>query len=160
MLVPFNHLSPKSRIWIYQCNRLLSDSEIEKIKSLGNDFVTNWTAHQQTLAAGFEVFHNLFLVIAVDESVNDASGCSIDKAFGFIKQLEKMFAVELLNRMNVAIRNNNQLQVLHISELTALLNQLNSKNKIEIFNNLVATKEELEQNWLQPVEKSWVANYI
>ena len=160
MFIPFKDLSPSSRIWIYQCNRFLEQSEIEQIKTLAYDFVNNWTAHSQTLAAGFEVFHNLFLVLAVDENVADASGCSIDKAFGFIKQLEHLFKIELLNRMNVAVRNNHELQVLHLNDLTKQIKAATDLKAITVFNNLVATKAELESNWLQSVEESWVKYFL
>ncbi|MEO8146601.1 MAG: ABC transporter ATPase [Bacteroidia bacterium] len=159
MLIPFKDLSPSSRIWIYQCNRFLEYDEIEQIKTLAYDFVNNWTAHKQTLHAGFEIFHNLFLVLAVDENVNDASGCSIDKAFGFIKQMENLFKIELLNRMNVAIKNNNELQIMHLHNIAKELKSTDL-NQINVFNNLIETKADLESKWLQPVDESWLKNFL
>ena len=41
-------------------------------------FVEAWTAHRRDLRAGVEVLHGRFMVVAVDESVTGASGCSLD----------------------------------------------------------------------------------
>mgnify|MGYP003490178575 FL=1 len=32
---------------------------------------------------------NLFIVFAVDETYNDASGCSLDKKMNFVKSIER-----------------------------------------------------------------------
>ena len=53
MFVSFYELPDSSRIWIYQCNRELTEKEISEIKKLAENFVGEWTAHQQTLHAGF-----------------------------------------------------------------------------------------------------------
>ena len=45
MLVNFDTLPETARIWIYQCNRSFSDSELEEISEKLSVFLEGWTAH-------------------------------------------------------------------------------------------------------------------
>jgi hypothetical protein len=160
MFIPFKDLAPTSRIWIFQCNRFLSIDETEKIKELAYEFVNDWTAHKQNLLGSFEIFHNLFLIIGVDESVNDASGCSIDKSVHFIKQVERFFEVDLFNRFNVAYKINHEIKIANVHDLIAELKSTSVDGEVVVFNNLVQTKKEITDNWLLPIEKTWVNNFM
>jgi hypothetical protein len=49
------HFSESSRVWIYQsADRQLSDTET-RYKSSLNNFVTQWTAHNNQLSAAAEL---------------------------------------------------------------------------------------------------------
>lgn len=156
MYIPFEALPGSARIWIYQADRKFTEEEISKISERGKVFVEQWIAHQQTLKASFKVFHNLFLIIGVDESYNDASGCSIDKSIHFIREVEKTFNVNLFNRLNVVYNQNNENQILHFTKLKNLLKENSISLDTKIYNNLIATKHELENNWLVNIKESWV----
>lgn len=160
MFIPFKDLAPTSRIWIYQCNRFLTFDESEKIKELAYEFVNDWTAHKQNLLASFEIFHSLFLIIGVDESVNDASGCSIDKSVHFIKQVERFFEVDLFNRFNVAYKINHEIKIANVHDLVGELKSSPVKDEVVVFNNLLNSKKELTNDWLIPIEKTWVNTFM
>lgn len=160
MFIPFKDLAPTSRIWIFQCNRFLTFDESEKIKELAYEFVNDWTAHKQNLLGSFEILHNLFLIIAVDESVNDASGCSIDKSVHFIKQVERFFEVDLFNRFNVAYKIDNEIKIANVHHLVDEIKSSTIKYKVEVFNNLLNSKKELTNDWLIPIEKTWVNTFM
>ena len=167
-MIPFNNLPAHSRVWIYQSGREFSPAETEQIKSKAEAFVSQWTSHDQLMKACIEVFHNRFVVVCVDEKTAPASGCGIDKSVKFIQQLEKDLTVSLLDRMNVAYRTaaspfpkfetlekvaDEKIFSCHVSELK-------NAGASTVFNNLVATKEELEKNWEVPVEQSWHKQFI
>lgn len=160
MYIPFEALPGSARIWIYQADRKFTEEEISKIGERGKVFVEQWIAHQQTLKASFKVFHNLFLIIGVDESYNDASGCSIDKSIHFIREVEKTFNVNLFNRLNVVYNQNNENQILHFTKLKNLLKENSISLDTKIYNNLIATKQELENNWLVNIKESWVGDRL
>lgn len=118
------------------------------IKKRSEDFVAQWTSHDQLMKASIDIFHNRFIVVCVDEKTAPASGCGIDKSVKFIQSLEKEFNTSLLDRMSVAYRKDGKIYSSPLAELKNL-------GEITVFNNLVATKEEFEKNWEMPLEKSW-----
>ena len=83
----FNSLSGDSRIWVYQSSRELSDDELSRIQNKASSFIVDWAAHGALLEASIEVFHNIFVVVCVDENHAGATGCSIDKSFKFIDDI-------------------------------------------------------------------------
>lgn len=155
-----------SRVWIYQSIREFSENEIIQLKNKGESFISEWTSHGKTMSACIEIFHNRFIIVCVDEKTTSASGCGIDKSVKFIQQLESDLGgnTSLLDRMNVAYRRNAHLNdeigqgkiiSCPISELKNVFTFPERQKGITVFNNLVNTKEELEQNWEVPLEKSW-----
>ncbi len=81
MLVDFKSLPESSRVWIYQANRSFTDDELDQIRKEINVFIADWTAHGADLKASYEIRYKRFLILALDQSLNSASGCSIDALF-------------------------------------------------------------------------------
>ena len=165
-MVNFKDMPLHSRVWIYQSIREFSENEITQLKTKAESFISEWTSHGKTMSACIEIFHNRFIIVCVDEKTTSASGCGIDKSVKFIQQLESDLGgnTSLLDRMNVAYRQNARLNdevgqgkiiSCHISEIKNLLIFPEGQTGITVFNNLVNTKEELEQNWEVPLGKSW-----
>jgi hypothetical protein len=159
-MMKFKDMPLHSRVWIYQSIREFSENEITQLKTKAESFISDWTSHGKTMSACIEIFHNRFIIVCVDETTASASGCGIDKSLKFIQQLEKEFNTSLLDRMIVAYRQNvevgeGKIISCHISELKNLIAFPERQKGITVFNNLVNTKEELEQNWEVPLEKSW-----
>ncbi|MBL7929387.1 MAG: hypothetical protein JNL47_07980 [Bacteroidia bacterium] len=156
MLIPFEQLPGTSRIWIFQSDKKLEHKTIDLILQKAGLFLENWTAHNNELHAGAAVLHHHFLILAVDENKNDASGCSIDKAFRFIQSLEKELNISLLNRLKVAVMNDGEISVVNVSDLRSQLEK-GGFSEAGIFNNLIHRKSELDNNWVIPVKNSWLA---
>ena len=160
MLVDFQSLPDTARIWIYQCNRSFSNDELDTLKSLLNDFLTQWTAHGADLKAGYEIPYNRFIVIGLDQSVNSASGCSIDASVRFIQELGQQFNVDLLDKMNVSFKQGAYVAYKPLIDFKKMAKARSvSKNTI-VFNNLVATKREYLESWEVPAEESWHARFM
>lgn len=51
----FNTFDPKSKVWIFQADRLLTDKEIVFLTEKGTDFTKQWKAHGADLKAGCTV---------------------------------------------------------------------------------------------------------
>jgi len=89
MFIPFENLPDDSKVWIYQSNRKLTDNEVAEIEADIMVFLENWSAHGTSLEASFAVKYNRFIVLAVNQEVQAATGCSIDASVQFIQKLEK-----------------------------------------------------------------------
>ncbi|KSA14323.1 hypothetical protein [Maribacter dokdonensis] len=160
MLVDFKTLPETSRVWIYQCNRSFSDVEITEISSDLDAFLTSWTAHGNDLNAGYEIKYKRFIVIALDQSTQGATGCSIDASVRFIQELERKYNVMLLDKMNVSYKQGEFVAYKSLLDFKAMAKQKAiSKNTI-VFNNLVANKGEYLEHWEVPASESWHARFL
>ncbi len=160
MLINFKELPDSSRIWIYQCSRSFSEKEIEEVTTGLSTFLRQWTAHGSDLKAGFEIKYNRFIVIGLDQSAANASGCSIDASVHYIQNLEQKFNVDLLDKMNVSYKQGEYVAYKDLKDFKKMAKERAvSKNTI-VFNNLVATKQEYLENWEVPASESWHARFM
>ena len=164
----YQDLSPNSRVWIYQSNRELNDQEVSQIQDAGKRFIANWATHGTALHAALEVFYNRFIILFADEAQVKASGCSIDSSVHFMKEVEKAFGVDLFDRMQIAYSNEQiskgtnkqKVETIHMNDLRSQLESGEFSEDVYIFNNLVATKAELESSWNIPLKDSWLFAYL
>jgi hypothetical protein len=149
-----------ARVWVYQCDRPLTDTEVADITSAGNTFVSGWAAHGAKLNASFEIIYNLFIVLSVDEKQAMASGCSIDSSVHFIKSLEQKYNLNLFDRMQVAYRANNEIKLCKLSEFEKLAEQNVINENTIVFNNIVTTAINFKSKWEVPVKDSWQSRVL
>ncbi len=160
MLVDFNILPETSKVWIYQSNRSFSESELEEITSNLDTFIENWTAHGSNLQAGYEIKYKRFIVLALNQNLNAASGCSIDASVHFIQQLENAYNVDLMDKMNVSYKQGEFIAYKSLIDFRKMAKQKAvSKNTI-VFNNLVTNKAEYLENWEVPAKDSWHNRFL
>lgn len=160
MLKDFKTLPDDSRIWIYQSNRKFSEEEVAVIEEKTKAFLTQWTAHGANLEAGFEIKYNRFIVFGLNQSNASASGCSIDASVHFIQALEKEFDLDLMDKMNVTFYNGDFIAHKTLTDFRAMAkNRSVSKNTV-VFNNLVNTKAEYQENWEVPASESWHNRFL
>ncbi len=155
MIVDFDVISEESRIWIYQSNRTLSPAEIIEIEAKIKGFLISWTAHGSDLQASFLIKYNRFIVISLNESFNIATGCSIDSSVRFIQELEKLYDVSLLDKMNVSYRHGEFIAYKPLIEFKKMIKNRSISKKTIVFNNLINSKSEFLNNWEVPIEESW-----
>ncbi|HBR55420.1 MAG TPA: ABC transporter ATPase [Flavobacteriaceae bacterium] len=160
MLVDFDTLPPESRIWIYQSNRKLSDDEVAVISDRTADFLKQWTAHGANLEAAFEIKHNRFIVLGLNQTNASASGCSIDASVHFIQQLEQQFEIDLLDKMNVTFYNGEFIAHKSLADFKKMAKARSVSPNTVVFNNLVNTKEEYLENWEVPAKESWHSRFL
>jgi len=160
MLVDFNTLPEISRVWIYQANRSLTENELDEISSKLNQFINNWTAHGGDLQSGYEIKYKRFIVIGLNQNLNNATGCSIDASVQFILQLEKEYNIDLLDKMNVSYKQGEFIAYKTLSDFRKMAkDKAVSKNTI-VFNNLVTNIAEYKENWEVPASESWHSRFI
>ena len=160
MIVSFDKLPEESRVWIYQSNRTFTAAELDFIKANANDFLNQWTAHGANLLAAIDIPYDRFLVIALNESLQSASGCSIDSSVRFIQNLEKQLGVILLDKMNVTYRNSNKIEYISLKDFRNMAKKKVLNSDVVVFNNLVLDKKEYKTLWEVPATSSWHARYF
>lgn len=158
MEVHFNTLPETARIWIYQADRSFTNNEQSIISNTLSAFVQQWTAHGSELKAGFSLPHNHFIVIGLDQSQASASGCSIDGLFRMLQQLTAHTGIDFLNRERIAFKRESGIELVCKQQLKEKITAWGATALT--FNNLVATKGELETQWITPVENTWLKKYL
>ena len=155
MLVSFDKLPLNSRVWVYSSNRKFIQKEIISIRKDLENFLSNWTSHNQNLETGFELRYDRFIIIAVNQELNSASGCSIDESVRFIKKLENKYEVDLLDKMNVIYKQDKHLYHKKLNEFISMYKNNSVSLNTVVFNNLVNTVGEYKLKWEVPVKESW-----
>lgn len=160
MYIPFENLPEESKVWIYQSNRKFSDEEIVDIDQQLKLFVDNWSAHSTSLEASFVIKYNRFIIIAVNQEVQVASGCAIDASVQFIQDLEKKYSVDLLDKMNVTFKQGEYITFKTLIEFKKLAKDKSVSENTIVFNNLVNSIEEFNESWEIAAVDSWHGRFF
>jgi hypothetical protein len=160
MFTEYKNLPNNSRVWIYQSEREFNQKEIEIISEKAEEFINSWTRHGDNLKGSFTIKYNQFLVLAVDESFNNVSGCSIDSSVRFVQQLEKELQLDLMNKMNITFKDNETINLVKLSDFQQFAKDKKISLETIVFNNMVNTKEDFENNWEIPAKQSWHKRFL
>jgi hypothetical protein len=156
-------LDDSSKIWIYQSDRFFSEEEILWLRELLSNFTQQWTSHNRQLKASYELIDRLFIVLAVDQSKDTASGCSVDKSVKAIQSIENHLGLNLMDRNWVACLldpADSQPQLFHLEDFKVAYNQGLVTSESLVYDNLIYTKKDLLHNWKKPLKNAWHLNYI
>ena len=151
MLPNFNQLFPQlpdtSRVWLYVSDRPFDATESNYIQDALSDFTQNkWATHGTKLMASGSVLMNQLVVLAVDQDVMNASGCSIDSSVRLMKQLGTELKVDFFNRLFVLISKESEIKRVHFQEL-------HQYSDWKLLNPLATNLEEVRKSlWIDVTE--------
>ena len=154
MLADFNTLPESSRIWVYASEKALTTEQQNHISNYIAEHLKGWNAHKVPLTAGLTILENHFIVVALDETVNAASGCSIDTLQKTIQELEKELSISLMNRLNVFCRIDNEIQCVPSFKLGSIA----TANTL-FYDLTILTKSDLN-TYLKPISEGWCAHLV
>jgi hypothetical protein len=155
MLVSYDELPADASVWVHQSTKKLTPEETKTLKKELTELIEDWEAHDDPLKAWFDIYHNRFVVIMVDENYTKTSGCSIDESMSVLKNQEENFDTSFFDRLQVAYRDGDTIKVVDNDRFSELIEQGEITDETRVFNNLVQTKEEFEKNWEVPLKESW-----
>jgi hypothetical protein len=158
MIIP--HLPDSARVWLFTATRSLEDDELQVVETALGDFISGWKSHNSELKAGFAVLHKTVVVIAVDESFEAPSGCSIDKAFRLLAELGDTLQTDFLNRQLVVKPYCN---IAKVMTREAVINA-KSENALGpqdlVFNFSLSELGQLRSNYLHSFNQNWLGKTI
>ncbi|GAB2459849.1 hypothetical protein GCM10011375_09920 [Hymenobacter qilianensis] len=160
MFVPFEELPPSARVWIYQADRPLTDTELAAVEPALAQFAAEWTSHGRMLRASAAFRHGQFLVLGLDEAVAGASGCSIDASVRFVRSLEEQLGLNLLEKSHLAFLVDGQVQLLDRRELRQSVATGQLQPDTPYFDNTIAQHGKLAAAWPAPAAHTWLAKYF
>lgn len=134
--------------------------EALQLEDLLNHFTANWKSHGTPVKGFGTLFFGQFIILMADENATGVSGCSTDSSVRLIKDIEEAFKVHMFDRLNLAFIIKDKVQLLPQSQVKyALENKFIDEDTI-FFNNVVQTKDELENNWMVPLKDSWLGKRV
>ncbi len=149
-----------ARLWVYKTPRDLGQAEQKLVREHGAVFTSSWAAHGAPLDACVDVLYDRFVVIAVDEAQAQASGCSIDKSVGFIKQLEYDLNLMLTDRMFIVYEHEGRPRSVRLQELPDLLKSGTITPDTIVFDDLVSTVGDLRDRFRVALRATWMERYL
>ncbi len=154
-------LPPTTRIWIYQAAEPFQTDQVQQIQEEVQQFAQAWISHNRQLRAGGAVLHDRFVVLAVDESMAGASGCSIDSSVGFIRALGAKYGRDLFDRMRFSFEDSSgQVQTVSKEEFSAMYASGAITDETLVFDTLVDRLELLQSTFRKPLQQSWHSRFV
>jgi hypothetical protein len=148
-------LPDTTRVWIYQANQPFREADRPLVKMNIQQFVTSWVSHNRQLRAYGDLLYGQFIVLMVDESQADASGCSIDKSVYFLKQLQSEYGLDLFDRMIFTYKDGEEVKTANREAFRELYANGEINDSTPVFDNLVNIKRDFDQSWIKPLGESW-----
>jgi hypothetical protein len=160
-IVPFDSLPDSSRIWIFGSDRPVTGVASERLLSEVDRFLDQWRAHGEPLRCGRLWFDNRFLVVGVDQSTANASGCSIDGLFRTLQQLERTIDARLVGGGRVYYRDHSgTAQSAAREDFDTLVASGEIGPDTIVFDTSITDLGEWRERFERPAKKTWVGELL
>ncbi|MBX9733557.1 MAG: hypothetical protein K2X37_05820 [Chitinophagaceae bacterium] len=149
-----------SRVWIYQSSKIFTLQEAFAIEDMPTQFITNWKSHGTPVKGYANLLFGQFIILLADETATGISGCSTDSSVHLMKEIEQRFKVDLFNRQHLAFYIKEKVQIIPMAQLSYALQNGFIDAETLYFNNVIADKKSLLNNWITPVKNTWLASKL
>jgi hypothetical protein len=148
-------LAPHSRLWVFTSNKLLNAEQCSFIEVELEKFLAGWNNHGKAMAGKAWIEMNRILVVAADENIMLASGCSIDKLNREVLRISNTLGVNLFDRLIVLFQENNETQTEGIAQFWALRKANRLTDETLVLDTTVGTYAEWESSKWKPFGNTW-----
>lgn len=97
-------LSDDAYAWIFGISPAVDEARRQRLLETVDAFLDGWTSHGSPIRAAGEIREGSFLIVAADPR-SERSGCSIDRMFGTLRELERELGVAILDAGRVFYRD-------------------------------------------------------
>lgn len=159
MLVKFSDLPGSARIWIFGSDKPLQGAVVDSLLAEVDSYLDQWKAHGFPLKAAREWRDNRFLIIGVDPTAEQASGCSIDGLFRSLQQMQKSIGAQLVGGGRVFYRDQSgATQAVARDEFSTLASSGKIGPKTSVFDTSLTQLDIWKTKFEQPLAESWAAS--
>lgn len=157
---PFQNFEGSSRIWLFQTVDPLSSDDQQLIRQEFDSFISNWTAHQQSLKAAYCLYFDHFLVVSVDAQGNHATGCSLDALHQHVASVGSKTGKDFFNRLHIPVLLEDGLVFLTKKELKSKLAEGTLLPDALILDQTIQRIDEWRIHWTTQIDSSWIKSII
>jgi len=157
-LVPFAALPDSARIWVFASDVPLTGPSSDTLLSEVDGYLDQWKAHGFPLRAARSWQDNRFLVIGIDPTAEQASGCSIDDLFHALQRMQRTLGARLVGGGRVCYRDaSGATQSTTREEFSALKNQGAIGPRTPVFDTSLTRLDDWKAKFEMPLADSWAA---
>jgi len=155
MIANYQNLSDEAKVFLYPSSRKFYPNELEEIDLKIKEFIASWT----DISIAYKIEYKRFLLFFVSEDtalpIEFMNGIAL-----FIIALETNYKIILLDKVNVCFKQGEFVQYQEMKRFRELIKKRSISKKTIIFNNLIQTKHEFENEWETPLLNSWLSHLI
>ncbi|MGP1501150.1 hypothetical protein [Bergeyella cardium] len=148
------------RVMIYPSSRKFTAKESMDISQRLYDFLSGWKYHGKPVSSSFKIEKNQFIVICIDEEEVSPGGCALDSLSDFLKELDREYGFELLNRMKVSYVEQGETKTVGLLEFKRGLKEGSIPHDIEVYDFSKDTYLAYLSDFLLPLKRSWAQIYV
>ena len=160
MFVDHSLIPEDAKVWIYPSSRKFYPNEIEEIEQKVKTFVENWKSDDENFKASYQFLYNRFIIIFADDVAAPLQNSDIDASVSFILELQQLYKVELLDKMNVCFKQGEFVQYKELKDFKKLVKNKAVTAKTIVFDNLITTKQDYDTFWEVAIEDSWYRRFL
>ena len=155
-IITFDDLPDSARVWVYGSEPALDTKNVSEMLVEVDKFLADWKAHGSPLHSGRVWSENRFLTIAVDQSREGASGCSIDGLYRTLKALETKLGAQLVTSGLMYYRGRDEeIRAVSRDEFTRLSEEGEIDGETEVFDLSVTQLGEWRSRFISRAADSW-----
>jgi hypothetical protein len=102
--IELNTLPDDARAWVFGISPKLDEAGVNAVNEEVGRFIAKWSSHGEPIVAAAEVIDGSFLLVAITPA-SEASGCSIDRMFGLLRELETRLSISLIDADRIFFRD-------------------------------------------------------
>ncbi|MDA9262153.1 hypothetical protein N9P55_00115 [bacterium] len=152
----FETIAPDAKAWVYTSNQEFSGEQLAEIEKYAEVFLSKWDSHGKMVKGNIQVLKNRFVAIFADTEGDTMCGSAQDASVRFVKELEEILNVKLMDRMLIAFNQNDTILALPFNQLREKIATGEVSKLSNFYNGLVSSKTEFITNWETPIEGSWL----
>jgi hypothetical protein len=156
--VPFDSLPDSARLWVFAAADPVRGEAAEALLARVDAFLAGWAAHGVPLRCARDWRDDRFLAVAVDQSVEGASGCSIDGMFRTLHSLESTLGTTLLGGGRVYWRDD--AGVVQVADRAEFGRRIGGDGAPPVFDTTVTTAGDWRARFERPLAESWHARLV
>jgi hypothetical protein len=158
MLLSNNTLKPTYKVWVYTSSNAFTSENVDQIYQFAQQFLSSWESHGAPVIGGIEILYNRFVVIYADDCDGHLCGRAQDAQVRFIKEIEPILGVSLMNRMFVAFKTDKgEVEVLPVSEFSSYVKTIANNGDLTVFDNTITSISEFNSKWETNLSNTWMA---
>ena len=160
-LVSIENLPDDSRTWVFGADKTLTATQARALLAEVDRYLAQWRAHGAPLTVGRDFTDGRFLIVAVDQTTEGASGCSIDGLFRALKALGSQLGASLVTSGLVFYRDKEgSVNSVDRAQFSALAAGGEISSATRVFDPTVTTLGEWRARFEMSAADSWHAGLM